>query len=129
MANLIDTMNYDGLISGLAPEPVVAAGLIRKLGTTATYKRGTILAKSSGSAGDDKLVILGTTAATNETLTAYAILADDTAIGTAADVNAAIYKAGCFDPDKLAVKSGYTITEGDKDDLRNGGVFLSPVID
>ena len=52
MANLIDTMNYDGLISGLAPVPVVVAGTIRKLGTAATYKRGTILAKSSGSAGD-----------------------------------------------------------------------------
>lgn len=129
MGNLIDTMNYDGLISGLAPEPVVAAGTIRKLGTAATYKRGTILAKSSGSAGDGKLVILGTSAASNETLTAYAILADDTAIGTANDVNAAIYKAGCFDPAKLEVKSGYTITEDDKDALRDGGVFLSPVID
>jgi hypothetical protein len=126
MANLIDTMSYDGLISGLDPKPFVAAGTIRKLGTAATYKRGTILAKSSGSAGDGKLVILGTTAATNETLTAYAILADDTEIGTSTDVSAAVYLAGCFDPDKLEVDTGYTVVEDDKDALRNGGIFLAP---
>lgn len=129
MANLIDTMTYDGLISGLAPEPVIAAGKIRKLGTAATLARGTVLAKSSGTAGDDLLVILGTTAGTNETLTAYCILADDTAVGTSADVNAAVYMAGSFNPDKITVKSGYTITEADKDALRNGGIFLVPTID
>ena len=127
MANPI-TMNYDGLISGTEPAPFVAAGKIRKLGTAATYARGTILAKSSGSAGDDKLVILGTTAATNETLTAYAILAEDTAIGTAADVDAPVYTQGCFDPNKLTVKTSYTIVEADLDALRDGGVFLKPVL-
>ena len=127
MANPI-TMNYDCLISGTEPAPFVAAGKIRKLGAAATYARGTILAKSSGSAGDDKLVILGTTAATNETLTAYAILAEDTAIGTAADFDAPVYPQGCFDPDKLTVKTSYTIVEADLDALRDGGVFLKPVL-
>ena len=127
MANPI-TMNYDGLISGTEPAPFVAAGTLRTLGTAATYARGTILAKSSGLAGDEKLVILGTTADTSETLTAYAILAEDTEIGTSADVNAPVYTQGCFDPDKLTVDTGYTITEDDKDALRNGGVFLKPVL-
>ena len=45
MANPI-TMNYDGLISGTEPAPFVAAGKIRKLGTAATYARGT---KGAGS--------------------------------------------------------------------------------
>ena len=125
MANPIE-MNYDGLISNVNPAPIVAAGKLRKLGTAATYARGTILAKSSGAAGDDKLVILGTTAATNETLTAYAILAEETYIGTAADVDAPVYTAGCFDPAKLAVDTGYTLVEGDWDALRDGGVFVSP---
>lgn len=129
MANLIDTMTYDGLISGISPEPIIRPGKIRKLGTAATLKRGTILAKSSGTAGDDKLVILGTTAETNETLTAYCILADDKAVGTSADVEAAVYMAGSFNPDKVTVKTSYTITEADKDALRNGGIFLVPTID
>ena len=43
---------------------------IRKEATAAaTYKRGTVLALSAGTAGDGKLVILGSTATTNETLT------------------------------------------------------------
>lgn len=129
MANLIDTMTYDGLISGISPEPIIRPGKIRKLDTAATLKRGTILAKSSGTAGDDKLVILGTTAETNETLTAHCILADDTAVGTSADVEAAVYMAGSFNPDKVTVKTSYTITEADKDALRNGGIFLVPTID
>lgn len=127
MANYIDKLTYDGLISDVNPSTIVAAGKIRKLGTAGTLKRGTILAKSSGTAGDSKLVILGTTAETNETLTAYCILAEDTAVGTSADVNAAVYVAGCFDPEKLIVKTSYTVTEADEDALRNGGIYLRPV--
>jgi len=72
MANLsqkLGEMNYDGLFSDLTPKAEVRGKTIRKLGTAATLKRGTILAMSSGSAGDGKLVVLGNTAATNETLT------------------------------------------------------------
>ena len=49
---------------------------------------------------------------------------EDVEVDTDADVTAAIYTAGCFDPDKLIVAEGYTITEADKDALRNGGIFL-----
>ena len=60
---------------------------IRKEATAAaTYKRGTVLALSAGTAGDGKLVILGSTATTNETLTANCILAEDVEVGTTADV-------------------------------------------
>ncbi len=121
---MVDTMTYDGLISGLTPEAKVKGVTIRKLSAAATLVRGTILAKSSGSAGDDKYVILGTTAASNETLTADCILADDIDVGTTDDVNAAVYDMGCFDPAKLTVKSGYTITEADKDVLRERGIYL-----
>ena len=118
---------FDGLVSDTNPAVKVAPGKIRKLGTAATLTRGTILAKSSGTAGDGKLVVLGNTAASNETLTAYCILTEDTAVGTANDVNAAVYVCGCFDLSKCTVKSGYTITEADKDALRDGGVFFRPV--
>lgn len=128
MYRMVDTMTYDGLISGLNPEVKVAPGTIRKLGTAATLVRGTILARSSGSAGDGKLVVLGTSAATNETLTADCILAEDVAVGTSADVVAPVYEIGCFDPDKLTVKSGYTVVAADKDALRSRGIYLAPVM-
>ena len=121
----LGAVSYDGLISGITPEPKVTGGTIRKLAAAGTLVRGTILAKSSGSAGDGKLVILGTTAATNETLTPDCILADDIDVGTSVDVNAAVYDMGCFDPAKLTVKSGYTITEADKDVLRERGIYLA----
>lgn len=120
----LGAVSYDGLISGITPEPKVTGGTIRKLAAAGTLVRGTILAKSSGSAGDGKLVILGTTAATNETLTPDCILADDVNVGTSADVNVAVYDMGCFDPEKLTVKTGYTVTTGDKDTLREKGIYL-----
>ena len=58
----VDAMEYDKLIAGLDPSVKVASGVITKLSAAATYKRGTILARSSGTGGDGKLKILGTTA-------------------------------------------------------------------
>lgn len=123
----LGSMSFDGLIAAIDPPALVRAGTIRKLGTKATLKRGTILARSSGTAGDDKLVILGTTAATNETLTADCILCDDIEVGTANDENAAVYVAGSFNIDKVAVATGYTITAADKDNLRMRGILLDTV--
>jgi hypothetical protein len=120
---------YDGLITNVVPQIVTGAATIRKLGTAGTLKRGTVLAKSSGSAGDGKLVILGTSAVSNETLTAYGILCDDTEVGTASDVNALVYLAGSFDPGRLIIKEGYTMVEDDIDALRNGGIILKAQID
>ena len=100
-------------------------GTIRKQTTSAvTLKRGTILAKSYGTAGDGKLVILGSTAANNETLTPDCVLCDDVTIGTDADEKVAVYTAGCFDPDKVSVAASYSITETDKDNLRMRGIVF-----
>lgn len=122
LSRKVDSMEYDGLISGLTPEVKVTGGTIRKLTVAATYVRGTILAKSSG---DDKLVILGTEASGDETLTPDCILADDVEVGTDEDVSVAVYDMGCFNPDKLTVKDGYEITETDKDALRVRGIYLA----
>ncbi len=120
----VGEMAYDGLVTGVNPAPVVQGGTIRKLGTAATLTRGTILAKSSGTAGDGKLVVLGADAETNETLTPDCILCDDTDVGTSADVTAPVYVAGVFDPDKCTVKTSYTVTEGDRDKLRERGILF-----
>ena len=124
LSNKLGESSYDGLITDVQPAPIVRGGTIRKLGSAGTIKRGTILAKSSGSAGDGKLVILGTSAASNETLTANCILCDDTDVGTAEDVNVPVYFAGCFDPNKVIVKEGYTVTEDDRDQLRELGIHF-----
>ena len=109
----VGEMNYDGLITDLNPPVQVRGGTLSKLSTAATYARGTILAKSDA---DNKLYILGSTG--SGTLTPDCILCDDTDIGTVNDLNAAVYTAGCFDPDKVTVAENYTITEADKDELR-----------
>ena len=96
----------------------------QKLSKADTIKRGTVLAKSGGTAGDNKLVVLGTAAASNEVLTAYCILCDDVAVGTTDDVIAPVYLMGCFNSNKVIVADSYTMTEADKDALRNGGIVF-----
>ena len=85
LSEKLGEMTFDGLITDIKPAPEVRGGVIRKLSAAATLKRGTILAKSSGTAGDGKLVVLGSTAKENETLTPDCILCDDIDVGTAAD--------------------------------------------
>ena len=114
----------ENLIAQLDPPALKKAGLIRKLGTAGTLKRGTLLAKSGGSAGDGKLVIFGTTAATNETLTADCILAEDIDVGTSNDENALVFYQGNFNQDALIIKSGASIGDSDKDDLRLRNIIL-----
>ena len=63
-------------------------------------------------------MVLGNTAATNETLTPDCILTDDVDVGTSADVVTTAYTAGCFDFGKCTVKTGYTVTADDKEALR-----------
>ena len=114
----------ENLIAQLDPPALKRAGVIRKLGTAGTLKRGTLLAKSSGSAGDGKLVIFGTTAATNETLTADCVLVRDIDVGTANDENALVYISGNFNEDALILASGASLTEADRTDLRTRGIIL-----
>lgn len=121
LSEKLGEMTFDGLITDIKPAPEVRGGVIRKLSAAATLKRGTILAKSSG---DGKLVVLGTAAVSNETLTPDCILCDDIEVGTAADEKVAVYTAGCFDIGKVTVSASYTITDGDKDNLRMRGIVF-----
>ena len=133
MTNLskkLGEMNFDGLFTDVVPAVQVRGGTIRKQTTSAvTLKRGTILAKSHGTADDGKLVILGSTATTNETLTANCILAEDVEVGTTADVTVLAYRTGHFARNKLAVASGYTLKATDEEELRKAGILLSDAIE
>ncbi len=102
-------MEYDGLITGLNPPARVEGGVIGKLAAAATYKRGTLLGKAS----DTGLLSIydGSTAPD-------CILCDDTEIGTEEDVEVVVYAAGCFDPAKVTMAEGYTLTQADRDKLR-----------
>lgn len=123
----LGSVGYDGLIVANEPVADVLTVTIRKEATAAaTYKRGTVLALS---AGNGKLVILGSTATTNETLTANCILAEDVEVGTTADVTVLAYRTGHFARNKLAVASGYTLKATDEEELRKAGILLSDAIE
>lgn len=128
----LGSVGYDGLIVANEPVADVLTVTIRKEATAAaTYKRGTVMALSAGTAGagDGKLVILGSTATTNETLTANCILAEDVEVGTTADVTVLAYRTGHFARNKLAVASGYTLKATDEEELRKAGILLSDAIE
>ena len=127
----LGTVDYDGLIVTNEPVADVFTVTIHKEASAkATLKRGTVLALSSGTADDGKMVALGTTAASNETLTANAILCDDTEIGTDADVEATAYRTGHFARNKLIFGgSGYVLKPADEEALRAAGILLSDALD
>lgn len=125
----LGSVGYDGLIVANEPVADVLTVTIRKEATAATYKRGTVLALPAGTTGDGKLVILGSTATTNETLTANCILAEDVEVGTTADVTVLAYRTGHFARNKLAVASGYTLKATDEEELRKAGILLSDAIE
>lgn len=123
----IGTVDYDGLIVTNEPVADVFTVTIRnETSEKATFKRGTVLALSSG---DGKMVALGTTAGSNETLTANAILCDDTEIGTAADVEATAYRTGHFARNKLIFSGEHTLKPADEEALRAAGILLSDALD
>ena len=123
----LGSMEYDGLITGLNPPTRVDGGTIAKLSAAAVYKRGTLLAKS---AKDGLLHILGEAppaaaeGQTADTYTPDCILCDDTEVGTTEDVPVDVYVAGCFDPEKVTVGDGYTITQADKGKLRTYSIVF-----
>lgn len=126
----IGAVEYDGLIVNNVPVADVFSVTIRKETAATVLKRGTVLAlPGSGTAADGCMVILGSTATTNETLTANCILAEDVEVGTTADVTALAYRTGHFARNKLAVASGYALKATDEEELRKAGILLSDAIE
>ena len=172
LSKKIGEMAYDGLVTDVAPQVIVAGGTILKGAAKVTYVRGTLFEKGA----DGKLYIFGTNPSGTITLTADVkpvqvvayvgttetavtynaqtgavtfgtapaagtknvkisyenpaanepdcILCDDIEVGTSADAKAAVYSGGCFDPNKLVIAEGATITEAVKDVLREKGIIL-----
>jgi hypothetical protein len=116
----IGEMEFDGLVTDIVPPVQVRGGTVAKVSEATIYKRGTILAKS---ATDNTLSVLGG-GASGDTLTADCILCDDTEVGTAGNITAMVYTAGCFDPAKCVVADGYTLSEKDKNELRMRGIVF-----
>lgn len=127
MANyeVMGEVKYANIWNSVDVPIITGLRTIRKLtGAAATYKAGTALALSGGTAGDGKLVILGTAAASNETLTANCILAEDVEVGTDADVQALVFLSGHANANKLAVASSHTITAAEIEAFRAAGIYL-----
>lgn len=114
LSKKIGDMEFDGLVTDLTPPVQVRGGTITKVAAATTYKRGTIFGRSAD----------GTLAIYDGTTTPDCILCDEVAVGTEADVNAAVYTAGCFDPGKVTVADGYTLTVSDIDGLRMRGIVF-----
>lgn len=104
----LGSMEYDGLITGLTPPIRVDGGIIAKMAAPTLLKRGTLLGKAG----------TGLLAAYDGTGTPDCILCDDTEVGTEEDIPVEVYAAGCFDPQKVTLADGYTMTQADKDRLR-----------
>lgn len=118
-------LTYANIWNSVDVPVITGMRTIRKLtGAAATYKAGTALALSSGTSGDSKLVILGTAAGDNETLTANCILAEDVEVGTDADVQALVFLSGHANANKLAVASSHTITAAEIEAFRTAGIYL-----
>ena len=103
--------------------------MIRKGSAETTYKRGTVLALSEGTAGGGKYVILGTAAASNETLTANCVLAEDVTVGTANDETAVAYRTGHFNSNALIMDAEHTFSAADKEALRGVGILISDAVE
>lgn len=126
----IEASKHDGLIVDINPPADVMAVKIRKeTSAAATLKRGTVLALSTGTAGDGEYVILGTAAASDEVLTANCILAEDVEVGTAAAATALAYRTGHFAKDKLIVASSASFGAADKEALRDVGILVSDAME
>lgn len=84
-----------------------------------TLKKGTVLAVNS----ENKCCILGT-----ENCTASFILAEDADAADDMDIVVPAYRSGDFNKGALITKNGYTITEQDIKELRDGGIYLGNVM-
>jgi len=124
----LGSVSFDNLINQNTPEADVFTVPLRA--GQGIITRGTVLALSSGTGGDDAMVILGTAAEEDETLTANCILAQDVDTGEGAGdpVNALAYRTGHFNRNKLTVKTGYTLTKVDEENLRKGGILLDDAV-
>lgn len=119
----VGEVSYEGLIVSHNPPADVFSVTIK--GGAGELKRGSVLALSTGTAGTGKMVLLGTDAATDETLTANCILAEDVDT-TAGDTVALAYRTGHFNKQALITKTEFKAEH--KEALRDVGILVSDAL-
>ena len=104
-------------------KPVQVTAVVGTTETAVTYnaQTGVVTFGTAPAAGTKNVKISYENPAANEP---DCILCDDIEVGTSADAKAAVYIGGCFDPNKLVIAEGATITEAVKDVLREKGIIL-----
>ena len=107
---------YDDLIYGSTPAPHVMTVTLAAVAGAPVYKRGTLLDEADGA-----YTIHGSG-------TPNAILSDDVATDASGTVRAYAYRTGHFNQQKLIVADGSSITDKDKETLRDAGILLSDAI-
>lgn len=118
LSNMIGEMEFDGLVTDIVPAVQVRGGVIAGVASKTVLKRGTVLAKSTATG---KLSVLGSS--TPNDLTADCILCDDVEVDST-DAKVVVYTAGCFDINKVTIAEGHTITEAERDKLRERGIVF-----
>lgn len=123
----IECPKYENLFAGVYPPADVAHRPMRA--GQGVLERGSVLALSSGTAGDGALVLLGTTAVSNETLIAECVLAEDVDTGAEVgdEVVGLVYRTGHFGRNRVTVKEGYTLTAADERALHSNNILLSDI--
>ena len=110
---LLERFEHDNLIAD--DKHTLATGTVTVLASAGELKRGTVLMRDS----NDKFVVADTSAGTAEV-----ILADDVDASGASGVVANVYVSGDFKAESLIVATGYTLTEADKVNLKNAGIYI-----
>lgn len=110
---LVDSFTPDNLIAG--NRHVIAGGTVTVANGAGKLARGTVLARNTANKFE----------AVNAELTGKAevILASDVD-ATNADAVAEVYITGDFNSNAVTVATGYTLSEADKLNLKNAGIYL-----
>ena len=103
--------------------PVQVVAYVGTTETTVTYnaQTGAVTFGTAPAAGTKNVKISYENPAANEP---DCILCDDVTVADDADAKVAVYIAGCFDPNKLTLGTGATISTADADILREKGIIF-----
>ena len=103
--------------------PVQVFAYVGTTETTVTYnaQTGAVTFGTAPAAGTKNVKISYENPAANEP---DCILCDDVTVADDADAKVAVYIAGCFDPNKLTLGTGATISTADADILREKGIVF-----
>ena len=124
---ITEEFNGDGsektftLTADVLPVQVVAYVGTTETAVTYNAQTGAVTFGTAPAAGTKNVKISYENPAANEP---DCILCDDVTVADDADAKVAVYIAGCFDPNKLTLGTGATISTADADILREKGIIF-----